>query len=125
MPSAHGYPRWQTAPPTSPRIEAQKAARDRRAPRDPLAADPGERRVYRLRPPAARAGVSERLRAMLDAEQLAAVEGAAGRALVLASAGSGKTRTIVATLAHLVETGTPPEAVMLVTFTAPGRAADG
>jgi DNA helicase-2/ATP-dependent DNA helicase PcrA len=45
------------------------------------------------------------------------VEGAGGRALVLASAGSGKTRTIVATLAHLVETGTPPEAVMLVTFT--------
>ena len=54
---------------------------------------------------------------MLDAEQLAAVEGAAGRTLVLASAGSGKTRTIVATLAHLVETGTPPEAIMLVTFT--------
>ncbi len=115
--SAHGYPRWQTAPPTSPQIEAQKAARDRRAPRDPLAADPAARRVYRLRPPAGREGVSERLRAMLDAEQLAAVEGASGRALVLASAGSGKTRTIVATLAHLVETGTPPEAVMLVTFT--------
>ena len=117
MSSAHGYPRWQTAPPTSPQIEAQKAARDRRAPRDPLAADPAARRVYRLRPPAGREGVSERLRAMLDAEQLAAVEGASGRALVLASAGSGKTRTIVATLAHLVETGTPPEAVMLVTFT--------
>ena len=62
-------------------------------------------------------GPSERLRAMLDAEQLAAVEGARGRVLVLASAGSGKTRTIVATLAHLVETGTPPEAIMLVTFT--------
>jgi DNA helicase-2/ATP-dependent DNA helicase PcrA len=117
MPSAHGYPRWQTAPPTAPLIEAQKGARDARAPRDPLAADPGERRVYRLRPPPRGEGVSGRLRAMLDAEQLAAVEGARGRALVLASAGSGKTRTIVATLAHLVETGTPPEAVMLVTFT--------
>lgn len=117
MSSAHGYPRWQTAPPTSPHVEAQKAARDRRAPRDPLAADPGARRVYRLRPPAARSEVSERLRAMLDEEQLAAVEGASGRTLVLASAGSGKTRTIVATLAHLVETGTRPEAVMLVTFT--------
>ncbi len=117
MSSAHGYPRWQTAPPTSPAIEAQKAARDARSPRDPLAADPAGRTVYRLRPPAAGGGVSERLRAMLDAEQLAAVEGARGRALVLASAGSGKTRTIVATLAHLVETGTPPDAVMLVTFT--------
>lgn len=117
MSPASGYPRWQTAPPTAPHIEAQKAARDARAPRDPLAADPGARRIYRLRPAARREGVSERLRAMLDPEQLAAVEGARGRALVLASAGSGKTRTIVATLAHLVETGTPPDAVMLVTFT--------
>ena len=56
MSSAHGYPRWQTAPPTSPHVEAQKAARDRRAPRDPLAADPAARRVYRLRPPAGRRG---------------------------------------------------------------------
>jgi DNA helicase-2/ATP-dependent DNA helicase PcrA len=54
---------------------------------------------------------------MLDPEQLAAVEGAGGRTLVLAAAGSGKTRTIVATLAHLVETGTPPDQIMLVTFT--------
>ena len=35
----------------------------------------------------------------------------------MASAGTGKTRTIVATLAHLVETGTPPESVVLLTFT--------
>ena len=118
MSSRSGYPRWQTAPPTLPHIEAQKAARDAVAPRDPLAADPAARRVYRLRPVVRdTAGASERLREMLDAEQLAAVEGARGRVLVLASAGSGKTRTIVATLAHLVETGTPPEAIMLVTFT--------
>ena len=102
MSSAHGYPRWQTAPPTSPHVEAQKAARDRRAPRDPLAADPA--RAEGL-PAAARRRAGGRgrpsaLRAMLDEEQLAAVEGASGRALVLASAGSGKTRTIVATLAH-------------------------
>lgn len=118
MSSRSGYPRWQTAPPTLPHIEAQKAARDAVAPRDPLAVEPGARTVYRLRPPAASAaGPSARLREMLDEEQLAAVEGAAGRSLVLASAGSGKTRTIVATLAHLVETGTPAEAIMLVTFT--------
>ena len=60
-----------------------------------------------LRPPARAGGVSEALRAMLDEEQLAAVEGAAGRTLILASAGSGKTRTIVATLAHAVETRHP------------------
>ena len=117
MSSAHGYPRWQTAPPTLPHVERQKAVRDVHAARDPLAADPAARRVYRLRPPASAAPVSERLRAMLDAEQLAAVEGARGRSLVLASAGSGKTRTIVATLAHLVESGTPAERIMLVTFT--------
>ena len=104
MSSRSGYPRSQTAPPTLPHIEAQKAARDAVSPRDPLAADPGARTVYRLRPAGrAAAGASERLREMLDSEQLAAVEGASGRVLVLASAGSGKTRTIVATLAHLVE----------------------
>lgn len=118
MSPANGYPRWQTAPPALPHIAAQKAARDRRDGRDPLAAEPRERRVYRLRPPGRRdAGASEALRAMLDEEQLAAVEGAGGRTLILASAGSGKTRTIVATLAHAIDRGTPPEAVMLVTFT--------
>ena len=111
MSSAHGYPRWQTAPPTLPHVEAQKAARDRIHGCDPLAADPAARKVYRLRPPErGDEGASEALRAMLDQEQLAAVEGAGGRTLILASAGSGKTRTIVATLAHAIDRGTPPEA---------------
>ncbi len=113
-----GYPRHQAAPPTLPHIEAQKDARDRYAPRRPLDVDPVERRVYRLRPRGdGRGDISERLAAMLDAEQRAAVEGARGRALVLASAGSGKTRTIVAILAHAIEGGAPPESIMLVTFT--------
>jgi hypothetical protein len=57
-------------------VEAQKAARDRLHGRDPLAADPAGRRVYRLRPPERREdGASEALRAMLDDEQLAAVRG--------------------------------------------------
>jgi DNA helicase-2/ATP-dependent DNA helicase PcrA len=100
-----------------PHIEAQKARRDAAADRDPLAAEPSARKVYRLRP-AERAGtVSARLREMLDDEQLAAVGGASGRSLILAAAGSGKTRTIVALLAHRVEAGTPPEQIMLVTFT--------
>jgi len=100
-----------------PHIESQKARRDARAPRDPLAAEPAARRVYRLRPPERSGAVSDRLRAMLDAEQLAAVSGASGRSLILAAAGSGKTRTIVALLAHRVESGTAPEQIMLVTFT--------
>jgi len=111
-----GYPRWQSAPATSPVVEEAKAAREAYAPRDALAADPGGRRVYRLRP-AARAGLSDRLAAILDDEQRAAVEAARGRTLVLASAGSGKTRVITAIVAHLVETGTAPRELLLVTFT--------
>ncbi|MEW6581794.1 MAG: ATP-dependent helicase [Actinomycetota bacterium] len=111
------YPRHQKAPPILPHVEEQKAVRDTYAPRDPLAADPSARRVYTLRPVAPAAGVSERIRRELDAEQLAVVESARGRALVLASAGSGKTRAIVHKLAHLVETGTRPESVALLTFT--------
>lgn len=111
------YPRHQKAPATLPHIEAQKARRDGHAPRDPLASEPGARRVYRLRPPAREGAVSDRLRDMLDPEQLAAVQGAGGRSLILAAAGSGKTRTIVALLAHRVERGTPAEQIMLVTFT--------
>src|SRR5690606_37220509 len=107
----------QKAPAMLPHIERQKAERDAAAPRDPLAAEPGARRVYRLRPVARTGTVSARLAEMLDPEQLAAVEGAAGRSLILAAAGSGKTRTIVALMAHRVEQGTPPEQIMLVTFT--------
>ena len=111
-----GYPRWQTAPPTSPVVEAAKAVREAYAPRDALAAEPAARRVYRLRP-TARTGLSARLAEILDDEQRAAVEAARGRTLVLASAGSGKTRVITAIVAHLVETGTAPRELLLVTFT--------
>ncbi|MBI2684031.1 MAG: ATP-dependent helicase [Actinobacteria bacterium] len=106
----------QKAPPTLPHIEAQKAARDRHSPRAPLAADPAERRVYRLRTPK-HVEASPGIRAALDDEQLAAVEQGSGRCLVLAAAGSGKTRVIVHRLAHVALTGTPPSDVLLATFT--------
>ncbi len=112
-----GYPRWQSAPATLPHIERQKASRDAASPRDPLAADPGGRRVYALRPRTSAGGVSPRLAELLDPEQRAAVEALGGRTLVLAAAGSGKTRTIVGAIAHLVESGTPPGHVALMTFT--------
>ncbi len=117
MPS--GYPRHQSAPPTLPHIERQKAVLDAEAPRRPLDADPQGRRVYRLRPRGSGPSdtLAPRLAEMLDPEQRAAVMGASGRSLFLASAGSGKTRTIVATLAHAVERGAAPESIMLVTFT--------
>jgi len=40
-----------------------------------------------------------------------------GPMLVIAGAGTGKTRTLVHRLARLVETGVPPDAILLLTFT--------
>ncbi len=53
----------------------------------------------------------------LNAEQFAVVSGADGPALVLAGAGSGKTRTIVYRVAWLIEHGVSPDSILLLTFT--------
>jgi len=54
----------------------------------------------------------------LNAEQRAAVTAPfSGAHLVIASAGTGKTSTIVARIAHRLEQGTPPERILLLTFT--------
>ena len=52
----------------------------------------------------------------LDDEQRRAVEHDGGPLLIVAGAGTGKTRTLVARLARLLEQGTAPERLLLVTF---------
>lgn len=53
----------------------------------------------------------------LDRAQQEAVVRDDARNLVVAGAGSGKTRTIVARILHLLSRGVPPEAILAVTFT--------
>ncbi|MFP5577233.1 MAG: ATP-dependent helicase [Acidimicrobiia bacterium] len=52
----------------------------------------------------------------LTAEQQRAVGHDGGNLLIVAGAGTGKTTTLSARLAHLVTNGVPPERIMLLTF---------
>jgi DNA helicase II / ATP-dependent DNA helicase PcrA len=54
---------------------------------------------------------------LLNAQQLAAVTHRDGPLLVVAGAGSGKTRTLIYRVARLIESGVPPGAILLLTFT--------
>jgi len=54
---------------------------------------------------------------VLNPEQCRAATASDGPLLVLAAAGTGKTRTLVHRVAYLVEKGVPPERILLLTFT--------
>src|SRR5258708_16708436 len=54
---------------------------------------------------------------LLNPRQLAAVTHRDGPILVIAGAGSGKTRTLIYRVARLIESGVPPGAILLLTFT--------
>ena len=55
--------------------------------------------------------------AELNAQQLAAVTSPPGSSLVIAGAGSGKTRTLTYRVAWLIEQGVPARSILLLTFT--------
>ncbi len=52
----------------------------------------------------------------LNPEQYRVVTEEGGPLLVLAGAGSGKTRTLTYRVAHLLESGVRPESILLATF---------
>ena len=54
---------------------------------------------------------------LLNSEQCAAATAGEGPLLVLAAAGTGKTRTLVHRVAYLIEQGIPADRILLLTFT--------
>ena len=73
--------------------------------------------VLTPREPAPASALTLDYAAALDPQQLAAATAGDGATLVVAGAGTGKTRTLTYRVAYLVERGVPPDQVALLTFT--------
>src|SRR6185295_8963102 len=74
-------------------------------------------REYRLQPFQSPIHLQIDFAGELNPQQLAAVTAPPGPALVIAGAGSGKTRTLTYRVAYLLENGIQPQHVLLLTFT--------
>ena len=74
-------------------------------------------REYELRPFKAPRELRIDYAKELNPQQFDAVTAPPGPALVIAGAGSGKTRTLIYRVAYLLEQGIPPERLLLLTFT--------
>jgi DNA helicase II / ATP-dependent DNA helicase PcrA len=74
-------------------------------------------RQYTLHRPARSTAVHIDYAAELNEQQLAAVTASPGPQLIIAGAGSGKTRTLTYRVAYLLENGIDPRNILLLTFT--------
>lgn len=74
-------------------------------------------KVYPARPRADASGNVRDFAAELNPQQAAAATHGDGPLLIIAGAGTGKTRTLVYRVAHLIERGVPAERILLLTFT--------
>jgi DNA helicase-2/ATP-dependent DNA helicase PcrA len=75
------------------------------------------KRTYTLKVPSARVAYDISYEEHLNEEQLEVVLAEGGPMLVLAGAGTGKTRTLTYRVARLLESGVSPDRILLVTFT--------